>query len=36
VIEQQVPDNAQLLAEWKAVKRLPRKSGTPRRQTAST
>ena len=30
VIEQQVPDNAQLLAEWKAVKRIPRKSGTTR------
>jgi len=30
VIEQQVPDNVQLLAEWKAVKRIPRKSGTTR------
>jgi hypothetical protein len=30
VIEQQVPDNAQLLAEWQAVKRIPRKSGTTR------
>jgi hypothetical protein len=30
VIEQQVPDNAQLLAEWKAVKHIPRKSGTTR------
>jgi hypothetical protein len=30
VIEQQVPDNAQLLAEWKSVKRIPRKPGTTR------
>lgn len=30
VIEQQVPDNAQLLAEWTAVKRIPRKPGTTR------
>jgi hypothetical protein len=30
VIAQQVPDNAQLLAEWQAVKRIPRKSGTTR------
>jgi hypothetical protein len=30
VIEQQVPDNAQLLAEWNGVKRIPRKPGTTR------
>ena len=27
VIEQQMPDNAQLLAEWKAVKRIRKKTG---------
>ena len=34
VIAQQIPDNAQLLAEWQAVKRIPRKSGMSRDEHA--
>jgi hypothetical protein len=30
VIQQQVPDDAQLLAEWSAIKRIPRKPGPSR------
>ena len=36
VIEQQVPGDAQLLAEWRAVRRIPKKVGSPRGSVGRT